>query len=39
MSTHRIQLAGHFHSMPNLESATISGRRAADRPLAGSILS
>jgi len=34
-----IQLAGDFHSMPNLESATISGRRAADRLLAGSVLS
>jgi protoporphyrinogen/coproporphyrinogen III oxidase len=31
----RVQLAGDFHSFQNLESATISGQRAADRLLRG----
>ena len=33
-----IQLAGDFHSMQNLEAATITGERVARRLLAGSLL-
>lgn len=35
----RIQLAGDSHAFQNLESATITGQRAADRLLAGHVLS
>ncbi len=34
----RVQLAGDFHSFQNLESATISGQRAAERLLRGRVV-